>query len=89
MTDRPPFNCTLGSDDLARRETEDRALAAELIRHRWDGERQATLVFPTDADLLLDRFVAAESACCSSGTVPRFVSGSRRRRVPSRCCRGW
>ena len=65
MTDRPAFSCTLGPDDLTRRETEDRVLAAKLIRHRWDGERQATLVFPADTDALLDRFVAEESACCS------------------------
>jgi len=64
MTDATPFACTLGPGDLARRQEDDRALAALLISRRWEGQREAVLAFPAHAARLVDRFVAEESACC-------------------------
>lgn len=64
MTDAAPFACSLGTEDLVRRQVEDRALAARLTSHRWEGRRKVVLAFPAHAAGLVDRFVAEESACC-------------------------
>lgn len=64
MTAAIPFACSLGPRDLARRKEEDRALAALLVSHRWEGQSQAVLAFPAHAEPLVERFVAEESSCC-------------------------
>lgn len=64
MVDNTPFTCTLEPEDLSRRQADDRALAALLTSHRWDGRRKLTLAFPSHAARSVDRFVAEESACC-------------------------
>lgn len=65
MTDRDPFACTLTPAEHRRREPADRALAVRLSQWRWEGEREAVLTFPSEAEALVHEFVRNESACCA------------------------
>lgn len=65
MTEPAPFACTLTPDDEARRASQDRALAAQLLGEPAHDQRHATLTFPPSAQPLIDQFVGEESRCCS------------------------
>lgn len=65
MSDPTRFVCTLSDEDAPRREADGHALAAEMLSHRWEGERRAELVFRARAQPLVQQFVRDESACCS------------------------